>query len=231
MDLSMDRIQIYYMANMGMEFFLQGAKPSELLIEACRRNNTELLQEVVDGCKTPEEAAELLNSTKTVLGNYLYHEAALRGNAEIIDMLLDQEGFECDPINLREGDTPLHSVVRWINEQPESEWDYGRQLVDMMIEAGSDPRIKNKAKLTAEQLVDPRNETLRKVLQDALDLQLNAAEVINLEKEAAEEEEALGSDYEGSASDSDFDIEEFRRERERLKAKRDAEAAGTGPVI
>jgi len=205
---------------------VEGAKPSELLIEACRRNNTELLQEVIDSCKNPEEVAELLNSTKTVLGNYLYHEAALRGNAEVIDMLLDQEGFECDPINEREGDTPLHSMVRWINEQPEDEWEYGRQLVDMMIEAGNDPRIKNKANLTAELLVDPRNETLRLALQDALDLQFNAGDVIDLEKEAEEEDEALASDYEGSASDSDFDIEEFRREREaRLKAKKEKEEA------
>ncbi|KAH8811435.1 hypothetical protein F5884DRAFT_782093 [Xylogone sp. PMI_703] len=222
------------MADHNHEEEIEGAKPSELLIEACRRNNTDLLQEVIDGCKSPEEAAELLNSTKTVLGNYLYHEAALKGHAEIIDMLLDQEGFECDPINVREGDTPLHSVVRWINDQPESEWEYGRHLVDMMIEAGSDPRIRNKAKLTAEQLVDPRNETLRKVLQDALEMQLNEAEMRDLEKEAAKEEEEeaeeLGSDYEGSASDSDFDIEEFRRERERLKAQKAAEVAGGSAI-
>lgn len=59
---------------------LQGAKPSELLIEAARRDNTELLQEVLDGAGSEEEAAALLNSTKTVMGNYIYHEAALRGN-------------------------------------------------------------------------------------------------------------------------------------------------------
>lgn len=153
---------------------------------------------------------------------------------EIMDMLLDQEGFECDPINEREGDSPLHSVVRWINEQGEQGWEYGKELVDMMIEAGNDPRIKNKANLTAEQLVDPRNETLRRTLQDALDLQYNDPDLIDLDKEAEEEEEALGSDYEGSASDSDFDIEEFRRERAaKLKAKKEKEEAeaATGAAI
>lgn len=55
-------------------------------------------------------------------------------------MMLDQEGFECDPISKREGDTPLHSAVRWINEQGEKAWEYGIELVGMMCEAGGDPR-------------------------------------------------------------------------------------------
>lgn len=60
----------------------QGASPGELLIEACRRNNTDLLADVISTCGGEEKAAELLNNTKTVLGNYIYHEAALRGNCE-----------------------------------------------------------------------------------------------------------------------------------------------------
>ncbi len=59
---------------------------------------------------------------------------------EIIDMLLDQEGFECDPINRREGDTPLHTAVRWVNEQSTEDQEYGYNLIDMMLEAGSDPK-------------------------------------------------------------------------------------------
>lgn len=58
----------------------QGASPGEQLIEACRRNNTDLLQSLITAAGTPESAAALLNETKTVLGNYCYHEAALRGN-------------------------------------------------------------------------------------------------------------------------------------------------------
>lgn len=55
-------------------------------------------------------------------------------------MLLDQEGFECDPVNKREGDTPLHSAVRWVNEQSKENHEYGISLIDMMLEAGSDPK-------------------------------------------------------------------------------------------
>ncbi len=59
---------------------------------------------------------------------------------DIIDMLLDQEGFECDPINKREGDTPLHSAVRWANEVPQEQKEFATSLIEMMLEAGSDPR-------------------------------------------------------------------------------------------
>lgn len=54
---------------------MQGASIKEILIEACRRDNTELL----DG-KSDAEISKLLNETKTVMGNHLYHEAASRGN-------------------------------------------------------------------------------------------------------------------------------------------------------
>jgi hypothetical protein len=55
-------------------------------------------------------------------------------------MLLDQEDFECDPINKRERDTPLHSAVRWANEVSDEQKEFASSLIQMMLEAGSDPR-------------------------------------------------------------------------------------------
>lgn len=57
-------------------------------------------------------------------------------------MLLDQEGFECDPISRVEGDTPLHSAIRYINSLPinDETSEFASQLISMMIEAGNDPR-------------------------------------------------------------------------------------------
>ncbi|KAG0651374.1 Ankyrin repeat-containing [Hyphodiscus hymeniophilus] len=198
----------------------EGASPSELLIEAARRNNTDLLQQVIDDVGDEEKSTILLNETKTVLGNYLYHEAALRGNYEIIDMLLDQEGFECDPINRMEGDTPLHSAVRYINSldvNPDTA-EEASSLIGMMCEAGNDPRIKNKANLTPYQLTDPRNSKLRQQLMDAVDMQQNHGDFINAD-EAAEEE--FDDDYAGSGSDSDFDPEEFKKEQARRKEEKE----------
>lgn len=57
----------------------QGASIEEQLIEACRRDNVELLTELLED-KEDSEITRLLNQTTTVMGNHLYHEAASRGN-------------------------------------------------------------------------------------------------------------------------------------------------------
>ncbi|KAL2198454.1 hypothetical protein P885DRAFT_76059 [Corynascus similis CBS 632.67] len=173
------------MANRQKEEEHEGASTGELLIEACRRNNTDLLTEVLSapGLRDNEDAiAELLNKTTTVLGNHLYHEAALQGNYEIIDMLLDQPGFECDPVNRTEGDTPLHSAIRWINSEPPEQREFGNALVEMMLEAGSNPRIRNKGGLTPLQLVDPRNEGLKEVIRKHEYAALNAGDFVSADE-------------------------------------------------
>ncbi|SPQ19108.1 f6818c81-6a2f-4fb0-945b-26f326e788fc [Thermothielavioides terrestris] len=173
------------MANHAKEEEHEGASTRELLIEACRRNNTELLLEILSSppLKDDEAAtAEILNTTTTVLGNHLYHEAALRGNYEVIDLLLDQPGFECDPVNRVEGDTPLHSAVRWINSEPPAQREFGNALVEMMLEAGSSPRVKNKGGLTPLQLVDPQNEGLRELIRKHEYAALNAGDFVSAEE-------------------------------------------------
>lgn len=59
---------------------------------------------------------------------------------DILDQLLDQEGLEVDPIDRLEGDTPLHKAVRFINGLPKQEWEAGSSIVDLLIDAGADPR-------------------------------------------------------------------------------------------
>ena len=150
-------------------------------------------------------------------------------------MLLDQEGFECDPINRMEGDTPLHSAIRYINSltpSPEVS-EFASQLISMMCEAGNDPRIRNKAKLTPYQLTDPNNTKLRQQLMDAVDIMQNQGDFV-VADEGVDGEEELDDDYAGSGSDSDFDPEEFKREQERRKAekakRREAEGAANGGI-
>lgn len=161
----------------------EGASVKEQLIEACRRNNVDLLNEIISNCKNDDEISDLLNNTTTVMGNHLYHEAALQGNYEIIDTLLDQPNFECDPINRIEGDTPLHSAIRWINSEPPAQRDFGNALVSMMLEAGSSTRVRNKAKLTPYQLVDPSNTGLKDLIQKHEYAELNAGDFVNADDE------------------------------------------------
>jgi len=181
-----------------------GATPSELIIEAARGNNTDLLESTLAKCKNPEAAAELLNNAKTSMGNYAYHEAALRGNWEIIDTMLNQDGFECDPINRTDGDSPLHSVVRWCNKNGEKAWEYAIDLVQMMCEAGSDPTIRNKAKLTPHGLVDPRNKKLKDKLDECKEKHEDHETAGNFTDRDAIDRDAKDDDA-ASNSDSDFD--------------------------
>ncbi|KAM4065210.1 ankyrin repeats (many copies) domain-containing protein [Hirsutella rhossiliensis] len=209
----------------------EGASVKELLIEACRRNNTELLVEVLAD-RSEDDISTLLNSTTTVMGNHLYHEAASHGNYEIIDLLLDQPNFECDPVNRLEGDTPLHTVIRWLNAEPPAQRPFGRALIDMMLEAGSNPRVRNKARLTPLQLVDPSNKDLRDLIQQHEYASQNAGDFVNVDarpsnnaKSAPPAPPVPGVDA-PAADDSDDDAEfsgsddEERAEWERRRKER-----------
>ncbi|EHK47419.1 hypothetical protein TRIATDRAFT_193909, partial [Trichoderma atroviride IMI 206040] len=193
-----------------------GASIEEQLIEACRRDNVELLTELLED-KEDSEITRLLNQTTTVMGNHLYHEAASRGNYDIIDHLLDQPDFECDPINRQEGDTPLHSAIRWLNAEPPAQRPFGHHLIDMMLEAGSNPRIKNKGGLTAAQLVDPRNQELRDLIQKHIYATQNAGDFISVSSSVAApgEEDYDDDDAEFSGSDEEERAEWERRRKNR----------------
>lgn len=206
----------------------EGASKKEQLIEACRRNNVDLLAEIIEESSSEEEITRLLNDTTTVLGNHLYHEAALQGNYEVIDMLLDQPGFECDPVNRREGDTPLHSAIRWINSEPTAQRPFGNSLVDMMLEAGSNTRVKNKGGLTPYQLVDPTNTSLKELIQKHEYTALNrgdfiqndvGGETVTSTKPAVNHEyhtnDESDDDAEFSGSDDEEKAEWERRRREK----------------
>ncbi|MCJ1372607.1 hypothetical protein MMC20_003832 [Loxospora ochrophaea] len=192
----------------------EGASDRELLLEACRRNNTSLLSEVLASQPSPEETAHLLNTAADGVGNLCLHVAASSGSFnvskeslnlsdidfpadDVLDTLLDQEGLEVDPVDRMEADTPLHKAVRFVNDLPKTEWENGSSLVEILLDAGADPRIRNKAKLRAYELVDPRNSELRTTLQKA-EFALSAGDdVVNVDE--AEDEEGPT----GSASDSE----------------------------
>ncbi|KAL8295901.1 hypothetical protein RB600_001408 [Gaeumannomyces tritici] len=216
----------------------EGASVQERLIEACRRNNVDLLTEVIEETNDDDKMADLLNNTRTVMGNHLYHEAASQGNYEIIDMLLDQHGFECDPVNRVEGDTPLHTAIRWINSEPPAQREFGAALVEMMLEAGSNTRVRNKGGLTPLQLVDPSNPALKEAIRKHEYATLNAGDFVatdsgsgsnnnnnnnnnnNAHAKAAQQqqkEESSDDDAEFSGSDDEERAEWERRRRAKGK--------------
>ncbi|CCH63002.1 hypothetical protein TBLA_0I03490 [Henningerozyma blattae CBS 6284] len=120
----------------------QGASYSEQLLEAARRNNIDLLNNIVTGLNNdPTKIAHLLNESKDAFGNTALHLCAKHGSWDVLDKLLDQEGdIEVDPQNITDGDTPLHCAVRLAQDEPEE----GTFIAKNLIAVGADPRIRNK---------------------------------------------------------------------------------------
>lgn len=111
----------------------------ELLFASCRQHNVDLLREALSHLTSPEAIGEFINTSLDPLGNTALHTASLRGSLEVLDALLDQEGVEVDPRNRLEGDTPLHCAARLsIEEGAEGE---AQEVVEMLLEAGADPRF------------------------------------------------------------------------------------------
>ncbi|KAL1654083.1 hypothetical protein SLS61_003489 [Didymella pomorum] len=178
-----------------------GASPRELILEACRRNNTDLLEETIAdlasaaskaGKAPADHVATVLNEARDGLGNGCLHVAASYGSYEILDILLDQEGLEIELTDRIEGDLPLHKAVRYANSLSPAERAAGTPIVEILLDAGCDPRIRNKAKLKPVELVDPRNTELREVLRKGEVAMMMGGDVV-----ADDDGDA------GSASDSD----------------------------
>ncbi|KAL9098675.1 MAG: hypothetical protein Q9163_005711 [Psora crenata] len=147
---------------------MQGASPRELLLEASRRNNTSLLTEVLTSVGPGlEKIAEFLNTVTDAVGAYALHLAAASGSYDTLDLLLDQAGVEVDPVDRLDWDTPLHKAVMYINGLSKAERDGAVALVQLLLDAGADPRVRNRAEMTPLQLVDPNNDALKEVLRAA----------------------------------------------------------------
>jgi len=113
----------------------EGASFKEQILDASRRNNTELLAEILENA-SPEKIPDIINHSTDALGNTPLHLTAKYGSYEVMDTLLDQEGTEVDPKNVIDGDTPLHLAVRYSEHEPE----HGHFIAETLVEAGADAR-------------------------------------------------------------------------------------------
>lgn len=120
------------------------------------------------------------------------------------------------------GGTPLHSAVEYANasgvgavrtgagtgiagtQQGQMNGDAGAQnpgnaIVEILVDAGCDPRIRNKGRMKAGDLVDPRNEALRAFLR-------KAEVMAEMEAEAVRGGDVVQEEEGGSGPESDNEI-------------------------
>ncbi|KAG0245208.1 hypothetical protein BGW41_002677 [Actinomortierella wolfii] len=107
----------------------------ELLFEACRSDNLDLLEEVLSN----DPSAFDINYTDGV-GNSALHIAARNGSAGVLEVLLYYDGINPNIANRLEGDTPLHKAAAY----PDHE--LAHLMVQTLINGGANPKIQNKLK-------------------------------------------------------------------------------------
>ncbi|CAI7614468.1 unnamed protein product [Penicillium glandicola] len=141
----------------------EGASPRELIVEACRRDQPHLIEQVLNEMeeKTNEQVAQFFNEVTDSMGNHALHICAQYGSYDTMDALFDIQFFECDPLTRLDKDTPLHIAVRYANEK---DAELGEAMIKMMCEAGCDPRVRNKHGQKPAELVFNNNE-IKKTLQ------------------------------------------------------------------
>ncbi|KAI9367162.1 hypothetical protein BJX61DRAFT_529812 [Aspergillus egyptiacus] len=143
----------------------EGASPRELIVEACRRDQPHLIEQVLESLegKSNQEVADFFNGVTDSMGNYALHICAQYGSYDTMDTLFDIQYFECDPLSRLDGDTPLHVAVRYANEK---DAELGTEMIKMMCDAGCDPRVRNKHGQKPADLVY-NNQVIKATLQQA----------------------------------------------------------------
>lgn len=163
-----------------------GASPSEQLLEAARRNNTDFLHELLSHYESnPQDAIDLINTAKDSSGNGALHLAAKYGNYEVMDQLLDLDGVDVNLTAKLNGNTPLHYATSFAFQDPE----YALFLVNELINCGADPSIKNKDNLKPVDIIGSANEPIKEALESAeyaSNVDQNIEEVIDDDSEDEE---------------------------------------------
>ncbi|KAF8646234.1 hypothetical protein AX16_007319 [Volvariella volvacea WC 439] len=96
------------------------------------------------------------------LGNTALHYAAKYLSVDVIDLILEEE-VDMDLQNF-EGDTPLHLAV--VNQRSGSEGKARQYVIEVLLEAGADVTILNKAGDTAKDLIHSSEREILKLFSD-----------------------------------------------------------------
>ncbi|KAL7319689.1 hypothetical protein PS15m_002796 [Mucor circinelloides] len=129
---------------------------NDLMLAACRNDLDEMLEDIF------KEGDFDINHTDD-LGDTALHYTARFGSLTCMELLLKVPNINVNLKNKKEGNTPLHLAVQY-EEDPE----VALNMVDILIDAGADPRIQNNAKSTVEDYVVGRNDDMRDLIDRAV---------------------------------------------------------------
>ncbi|ORY26072.1 ankyrin repeat-containing domain protein [Naematelia encephala] len=110
-----------------------GASPNEVLLAAAKSDNEGMLESAI-------EKVEDINFADG-LGNTALHYAIIHGSTSVLEHILCHETCDVDLRNRLQGDTPLHIAVR---QRWEDAPGLRLFLVQSLLEAGADTKIRNK---------------------------------------------------------------------------------------
>ncbi|KAJ7729086.1 ankyrin repeat-containing domain protein [Mycena maculata] len=162
----------------------QGASNNERLLAAARTDNEEMLLEVF------EQGGFDINF-QDGLGNTALHNAVSHGSTDVLEHILSHEECDVDPINRLDKATPLHLAVRL------EDLELRKYVVDSLLEAGADTRIKDKNGDTVSDLLstDEADAEIRALIRKS-----QAQASVSQDDVASDDDDEGGS---GSGSDED----------------------------
>ncbi|KAJ7726364.1 ankyrin repeat-containing domain protein [Mycena metata] len=162
----------------------QGASNNERLLAAARADNEELLLEVF------EQGGFDINC-QDGLGNTALHNAVTHGSTDVLEHILSHEECDVDPINRIQKATPLHLAV--VIEDLELR----KHIVESLLDAGADTRIKDKNGETALDLLSNADTEIRALIRKS------QAQASVTQDDVASDGEDEGGSGSGSGSDED----------------------------
>ncbi|KAI0053402.1 ankyrin [Auriscalpium vulgare] len=131
-----------------------GANTYQRLLAAAREDNEEMLLDVF------AEGGFDINF-QDGLGNTALHYAASLGSLVVLEHILEHEECDVDPINRIEKATPLILAVKLEDQELRLE------VVESLLDAGADTRIKDKAGETALDYLPADDKATRALFQKA----------------------------------------------------------------
>jgi len=132
-----------------------GASNNERLLAAAKSDNEDLLLEIF------EDPTSFDINFKDGLGNTALHYAASSGSEVVLEHILSHDECDVDLRNRLAGATPLHLAVAI------SDADLRVRIVESLLEAGADTKIKNKNGSFASDLVPPNDSATRAAFRNA----------------------------------------------------------------